>query len=308
MQRHEVGATSLLAAHEHGHVGHLAVVGFGAYAMQTADASDVRDGFEVEGQDWIHGDFCGVQWLPFYLFRNPAPMQPRWQIATDDNDWLARALAFVARAEAEALAARGEFHITLAGGGTPKRLYQALADEAHDWSRWQVWYGDERCLPATDPERNSQMAEAVWLRLVNLPGANNHPIPAELGAIAAAAAYDRQLRAVPTFDLVLLGLGEDGHTASLFPGHDWGTGPSAPAALPVFAAPKPPSQRVSLSARRLDDARQVLFLVLGSSKRDTVANWRRGAALPAAAIAPAAGVDVLLDRAALPWNSFPVMG
>lgn len=308
MQRHEVGTAGLLAAHEHGHVGHLAVVGFAADTMQAADAGNVGDGFEVEGQDWIHGFFRGVQWSPFYLFRNPALMQPRWQIATDDDDWLARALAFVARAEVDALAARGEFYIVLAGGGTPQRLYQALAGEAHDWPRWQVWYGDERCLPVAHPERNSQRAEAVWLRPVSLPRANNHPIPAELGAEAAAAAYDRQLQAVPTFDLVLLGLGEDGHTASLFPGHDLGTGPNAPAALPVFSAPKPPPERVSLSARRLSDARRVLFLVTGTGKQTALANWRQGATIPAAAIAPATGVDVLLDRAAWPWKSVPTMG
>jgi 6-phosphogluconolactonase len=225
-------------------------------------------------------------------------MQTRWHLAENDADWLAQALAFVARAEAEAIAARGEFHIVLAGGGTPKRVYTALAGEDHDWSRWQVWYGDERCLPADHPDRNSSMAGSALLKRVALPDAHLHSISAELGAIEAAEAYARPLAAVPTFDLVLLGLGEDGHTASLFPGHDWGTGPDAPAVLPVFAAPKPPPERVSLSAWRLGAARQVLFLVTGAGKQDAVANWRGEGTIPAAAIRPANGVDVLLDKSA----------
>jgi 6-phosphogluconolactonase len=225
-------------------------------------------------------------------------MQTRWHIAENDSDWLARALAFVARAEAEALAARGEFHIVLAGGGTPKRLYEALAGETHDWARWIVWYGDERCLPAGHAERNSAMAEAAWLNQVLPSGLRHHPIPAELGATAAAEAYARQLAGVVRFDLVLLGLGEDGHSASLFPGHDWGAGPDAPAVLAVFDAPKPPPERVSLSARRLGETRQVLFLVTGAGKREAVAEWRRSGTIPAAAVMAEGGVDVLLDRTA----------
>ncbi len=98
---------------------------------------------------------------------------------------------------------------------------------------------------------------------------------------------------------MLLGLGEDGHTASLFPMHDWGAAPDSPDVLAVFDAPKPPPQRVSLSAARLSRAREVLFLVAGESKRDAVKRWRAGEQLPAAAIQPAAGVDVLVESVLL---------
>ena len=226
-------------------------------------------------------------------------MTTRWQVAADDADWLARALAWVRQAESEALAERGVFHIVLAGGGTPRRLYAALAGETHDWARWQVWFGDERCLMPDDPERNSRMAFEAWLGQVPVPAENIHAIPAELGAQAAARAYAAYLQEVEPFDLVLLGLGEDGHTASLFPGHDWGEAETAPAALAVLDAPKPPPERVSLSARRLAQARAVLFLATGSGKREAVTAWRAGAALPAAAIRPPGGVDVLLDRSAM---------
>lgn len=225
-------------------------------------------------------------------------MQTRWHVAENDADWLAQALAFVAQAEAEAIVMRNEFHIALAGGSTPRRLYQALAAEHHDWSRWVVWYGDERCLPPGHAERNSAMAEAAWLDRAVESGLKHFPIPAELGATAAATAYADVLAGVNRFDLVLLGLGEDGHTASLFPGHDWGREPDAPATLAVFDAPKPPPERVSLSARRLGAARQVLFLVTGAGKREAVAEWRRSGSISAASVMTENGVDVLLDKAA----------
>ena len=138
------------------------------------------------------------------------------------------------------------------------------------------------------------MAGEAWLDHVALPPQGLHEIPAELGAQAAAQAYAGTLRQFGEFDLVLLGLGEDGHTASLFPGHDWGEAPGSPAALAVLDAPKPPRERVSLSAARLSRARQVLFLVSGGSKARALAQWRAGSDIPARAIAPAAGVDVLV--------------
>lgn len=227
-------------------------------------------------------------------------MQTRWEVAEDERDWLRRALTHVRLAETEALGARGEFHIVLAGGGTPRRLYAALAAEPHDWPRWQVWFGDERCLPVDHPERNSRMAATALLERVPIPAGQVHEIPAELGPIEAAAAYARALANVDEFDLVLLGLGEDGHTASLFPGQDWGDTEDAADVLPVFDAPKPPAERVSLSARRLLRSRQVLFLVEGPSKHAALAAWRRGEAMPAAAVMPSVGVDVLTDRQA--WS------
>jgi 6-phosphogluconolactonase len=232
-------------------------------------------------------------------------MQTRWHHAADMDDWLGRALARVRQAEIEAIDRRGAFHIVLAGGGTPRLLYQALAKETHDWSRWQVWFGDERCLPPHDPERNSTMARASLLQAVAMPAEQVHPIPAEHGAELAAREYGDVLGGAGSFDMVLLGLGEDGHTASLFPGHDWGMAPDAPDVLPVHDAPKPPPSRVSLSAHRLADAHHVLFLVTGKGKREAVSRWRRGDPIPAAAIRPTAGVDVLLTTDSFPSGVQP---
>ena len=222
----------------------------------------------------------------------------RWHEFPDDTSLLANALVRVLAAARAAIAQHGAFDIVLAGGNTPRKLYRALRNADTDWTRWHVWFGDERCAPPGDPERNSRMARDEWLDHVSMPAANVHPIPAEAGARDAAVLYARELRGVDAFDLVLLGLGEDGHTASLFPGHGSGAHTDSPDVLAVFNAPKPPPERVSLSAQRLSRARHVLFLVEGAGKRDAIAAWKRGDAIPAASVAPESGVDVLLDAAA----------
>lgn len=235
------------------------------------------------------------------MIRTPSslPAQTvRWSVFPDDASLIANARARVLAAAHAAVAQHAAFDIVLAGGNTPRKLYRALRSADADWSHWHVWFGDERCAPADDPARNSRMARDEWLDHVVIPAANVHAIPTESGAREAAALYARELRSVDAFDLVLLGLGEDGHTASLFPGRDWGVHADSPNVLAVFKAPKSPPERVSLSAARLADAGQVLFLVEGAGKRAAIAAWKRGDAIPAAAIAPASGVDVLLDAAA----------
>lgn len=220
----------------------------------------------------------------------------RWHAFPSADAVRDQALAWICRAAAEAIALRGVFHIVLAGGTTPRAVYRALRNEAAQWEKWQVWFGDERCLPSVDPERNSRMARDVWLDQVSIPAAQIHDIPAEAGPQAGAYAYAEALEGVAEFDLVLLGLGEDGHTASLFPGHEWGDALGLPAVLPVHGAPKPPPDRISLSAQRLSHARQVLFLVTGVGKQDAAMRWRAGERIPASAICPPGGVDVLLEK------------
>jgi 6-phosphogluconolactonase len=158
------------------------------------------------------------------------------------------------------------FHFVVAGGDTPRGAYRSLREARVDWSGWCIYFGDERCLPADDAARNSRMAGEAWLDHLAIPPERLHAIPAELGPAQGAQAYAQTLRAVGEFDLVLLGLGEDGHTASLFPDHEWGTAPGSPDALAVFDPPKPPPERVTLSAERLSRARQVMFLVSVEAK------------------------------------------
>lgn len=211
-------------------------------------------------------------------------MQPEWRVLAD-VDTLVAALADALCAQAEAaIAARGAFHLVLAGGGTPLVLYRALARRQAGDANWQLWYGDERCLPADHPERNSVMAEAAWLAASRIPPENRRPIPAERGAVEAAAGYAGRLAGVPDFDVALLGMGEDGHTASLFPGHDWGAAVGSPDVLVVRDAPKPPAERVSLSAGRLSRSARVWFVITGAGKREALLRWQGGAALPVSAI------------------------
>lgn len=221
-----------------------------------------------------------------------------WHVYPDAARLQQRAAQAIARFAAEAVAARGEFRIVLAGGTTPRVVYEQLCGIETDWLAWHVYFGDERCLPGDHAERNSVMAWQAWLGKVGIPAGQIHVIPAELGAEEAAGKYASTLAVVEIFDLVLLGLGQDGHTASLFPGQDHGMQSEGGAVLAVHHAPKPPADRVSLSAWRLGKARKVWFLVTGLDKAQAVRAWRDGVNAPAAAIVPAGEVDVWIDAAA----------
>ena len=221
----------------------------------------------------------------------------RWHMLDDPNAVAVQAAQRILQSASRAIAARGLFRIVLAGGRTPAAAYRLLVGADTDWSRWEIYFGDERCLPVDDAGRNSMMAARALLDSVAVPVANVHPIPAERGAAVAAGEYEPVIRTAMPFDLVLLGLGEDGHTASLFPGQQH---PVEQLVHAVHNAPKPPPDRVSLSARALSAARAVLILVTGAGKRAAIQAWQAGEALPIAGIGGPAPVDVLLDKAAQP--------
>jgi len=221
----------------------------------------------------------------------------RWQVFAARDDVIAAACEWVVGIAAQASRERGIFRVVLSGGNTPQPLYRELAQRALDWDCWNVYFADERCLHPGHPDSSAALASANLLSQVPIPPSQVFPIVCgEDGPSGAARAYSTRLAGVPEFDLVLLGLGEDGHTASLFPAGEWGTTPTAPAALPVSDAPPPYRARVSLSAWRLNLARHVVFLVCGATKRSAVTKWRNGARIPASAIAPDAGVIVMIDR------------
>ncbi len=219
----------------------------------------------------------------------------RWQVYPDASAVAAAAAERILSTAPSAITERGAFHLVLAGGSTPQAAYRLLAGAQADWSRWHIWFGDERCLPPSDPERNSRMAALAWLERVPIPPAQVHLIPAELGPEAAAARYAATLKSALPFDLVLLGMGEDGHTASLFPGQQH---PPEELVHPVHGAPKPPPERVSLGLTALAASRRLLVLVSGKAKCEAVRRWRAGEDLPVARVQCGAGVEVLLDRAA----------
>lgn len=198
-------------------------------------------------------------------------------------------------------ASTNAFHLALAGGSTPRGLYERLAAAAADWTRVHFWWGDERCVPPSDDASNFKMA---WLALLShlLPSSDRvHRIPAEEGPRVAASQYltelNTELPGAPAFDLVLLGIGDDGHTASLFPGGpelqsmDWVVGTKSPV---------PPEDRVSLGLPVLRASKATMVLATGRTKAPRVAEVLRGdSTLPVSMARPEQGEWVwFLDREA----------
>lgn len=231
----------------------------------------------------------------------------RWHEFGSQSAFEQAACRFILEQARHAITARGAFRIVLAGGNTPRSIYRKLCGATTDWSAWHIYFGDERCLPADDPDRNSRMARSEWLDHVTVPAAQIHAIPAELGPEAAAREYALEIARVTEFDLILLGLGKDGHTASLFPGGAWERNETMSDVIPVSDAPKPPAQRVSLSPARLSRAARVMFLVSSEDKREAVLNWRANIRVPAAFITPFGGVDVFIHQDANGVSTAPAI-
>ncbi|MCC7060885.1 MAG: 6-phosphogluconolactonase [Burkholderiaceae bacterium] len=233
----------------------------------------------------------------------------RREILADADAVAARAAELLV---AELAATAGPAAVCLSGGSTPRRLYLLLATAAWrariPWERVHWFWGDERCVPHDHPDSNFGMTRAAMLDSVNAPAATVHPVPtAGLEPEAAAAAYAGELQrwygaatldpSRPLFAVNLLGLGEDGHTASLFPGAAVLAERERWAVSVTGARPEP---RVSLTYPVLESARLTLMLVTGAAKRMVLARLAtpEGAGLPAARLRPAGTCAWLLDRAA----------
>jgi 6-phosphogluconolactonase len=201
------------------------------------------------------------------------------------EDVAAAAAADIAEALGE-----GARTLVLAGGTTPRRCYELLAHLEVEWGRVTVLFGDERCVHPDHADSNYRMAREALLDRV--APATVHRIPGELGPEEAASAYAHVIAGLVPLDVVLLGIGEDGHTASLFPGH-----PELEAdgwAIGVRNAPKPPPLRVTLTLKALRATRRVIILATGAGKADAVARAQRHE-VPSGMIA---GARWLVDRAA----------
>jgi 6-phosphogluconolactonase len=209
--------------------------------------------------------------------------------------------AAVAQAAADYLAERiwavlddlDSCHIALPGGTTPAACLRLLAAMPLPWPRIHWYLGDERCLPVGDPERNDSLIRDCLWDPAAIPDDNRHPIRAELGASTAAMDYSELLAQLGHLDIVLLGMGEDGHTASLFPGN-----PAlalTDAAVPVANAPKPPPDRVSLSIPTLQAASLRIALITGAGKAEAVQQLKAGVPLP---INQVGALEIFADRAA----------
>jgi len=200
------------------------------------------------------------------------------------------AVAAEAAHEIAAVLAGGPRTLVLAGGTTPRRCYEVLAELPVMWGRVTVLFGDERCVPPNHVDSNYRMAREALLDRV--APATVHRMPAELGPDEGAALYTPVVASLAPLDVVVLGIGEDGHTASLFPGHaevhakGWAIG--------ISDSPKPPPERVTLTLPALRGARHVIILATGAGKADAVAKAKRGE-VPSGMIA---GARWLIDREA----------
>jgi len=207
----------------------------------------------------------------------------------------------------DVLAHRSRADVVLTGGtvGTATLVQAARSPLASgiDWTSVHVWWGDERFVPAGDPDRNEGQAQDALLATLPLPEENIHRMGAAEqlpSAEAAALAYDAEIEAAgtPAWDVLLLGLGPDGHVASLFPGHP-GFGDAGASALAVHDSPKPPPTRVSLSLAQINRAREVWLLAAGEAKAEVTARCIHGdMSLPGAAVRGAERTLWLLDAAA----------
>ncbi len=192
-----------------------------------------------------------------------------------------RAAAHLERQLQRARRERGTVHLALSGGTTPTRTYELLAAEMTDWTGAVVWFADERCVPPQDEQSNYRMAAETLLVPAGIPAEQVHRMEGELGPDEGARRYAQELiehvpgsergaPILPVLDLVVLGIGPDGHVASLFPGSPTLSAGEDAICLGVRDSPKPPPERITLSLAVLRAARACLLLATGAGKADAV--------------------------------------
>ena len=207
------------------------------------------------------------------------------RIFTDHSRLSLAASRLFTRSSMQAISERGRFLATLSGGTTPIALFHLLASASLDWAHIHLFWGDERCVPVDDPGNNYGQARSVLLSLVPISEQNIHRIRSELPPPEASRDYSLLLQQFaepplewPRFDLVLLGMGEDGHTASLFPGSP--VDPPGAAISVTGDYQGRPADRVTLTPRVFNSARHIIFLVSGQSKSAALASVFKGGRHP----------------------------
>ena len=201
----------------------------------------------------------------------------RLTTCADERSVARRAADHIERALARASEQRGVAHLALSGGTTPGSTYKLLAGEAAALGEVELWFADERCVPPEDEQSNYLLADRTLIAPAGLPPERVHRMAGELGPERGAAAYAEELTArlggegtLPVLDLIVLGIGPDGHVASLFPGAPTLDAGEEAIALGVSDSPKPPPERITLSLAVLRAARGCLLLATGTSKADAV--------------------------------------
>ena len=219
------------------------------------------------------------------------------KVFEDVDEIATAALDYVLQAAAESIDKNGVFNLVLAGGSTPEKLYRLLAQSDADWSKWQFFMGDERFVSLTDERSNFRLVRETILNKLSISDEQVHPVSVDASSVEKAAdEYEKHIQnyfkgAQPAFDLILLGMGSDGHTASLFPGEpaisvtDRLVVASEPGVLP------PPVDRVTFTFPLINAGRRVLFMAAGQDKAEVFAQVRQDLEkTPAEAITPAGKV------------------
>jgi len=214
---------------------------------------------------------------------------------SENTDQLSQQLAdYVTQISKDAIASRGAFHVAISGGSLPVILAKKLREPPYttevDWSKWVVWFADERYVSLDDDNSNYKETKKALLQYVGVLDSNVHVIDASLPLPECAKQYQKQLAdvfgggSVPQLDLVLLGMGPDGHTASLFPNHPllketevW--------IAPISDSPKPPPERVTFTFPLIDNSKEVAFVASGESKKEMLAR--------------------IIDESTVPWGELP---
>ncbi len=232
-------------------------------------------------------------------------------IYQDNAHFVRGAADFIADAAKQAIAARGRFTIALSGGGTPKPIYERLADPEYqkraDWGKVHIFFGDERCVPPDDSKSNYRMTREAWFDRAAIPPANIHRIRGEENPALEALRYEEEIAAlyrthtIPAFDMILLGMGDNGHTASLFPGTA-ALRETTRLVVPQYVEVMQ-TWRVTFTAPLINAARAVAFLVEGEGKAQMLWNVLEGPyqpdVLPSQLIQPSSGeLHWLVDAAA----------
>ena len=216
----------------------------------------------------------------------------------DDFNIVSKAAAdFIAKEIETCLSRKDICHVILSGGNTPQVCLQNLAGKNLPWGKIHWYLGDERCYPRSHPDRNDVMLDKNLWSLIGKK--NIHLIQTELGAEKAAELYRDEIAKVDYFDIAFLGMGEDGHTASLFPENK--ALDDNRSVVPVFDSPKPPSDRVSLSLQTLSNAHCRVVLASGSSKAEIIQRVKEGEVLPINRIG---AINWFIDQDALSMGKF----
>ncbi|EMN47156.1 6-phosphogluconolactonase [Leptospira interrogans str. L1207] len=202
----------------------------------------------------------------------------------NERDFLDHCLDRIKEISANKIQTKSSFHIVLTGGDTAKLLYSELKYIETDWSKWFFYFGDERCVPKDHTDSNWLMAERVLFKFIPVNERQIFRIPGHLGSQRGALEYSESIKSISSFDLVLLGLGEDGHIASLFPGSKCLT--ETKDVLAIHDSPKPPKERVSLSLRKINMSDNILIIAKGKKKAKIIERIKLDEILPVTSLLP----------------------